>query len=159
MIIGSSKGWFNLKRKRRPGPKPPSGHFKCYQKRNDLLRELGFASYGAYLASDLWAGIRAERVRKYPTCILCPDAVENVHHLRYDAATLLGQTPHRLIGLCRACHERLEFDRGRKNNVRQANGVLFDLARQTERGRRWIRWYEQQDHVAKKESRKRRGRL
>lgn len=116
--------------KRRPQPlrrpKPPKRRDKApvvdYGRRDEILREMGYASYREYLASPLWAKIR-RRVfgRDEGKCRLCGKRGEQVHHQSYDARTLKGKILKRLLLLCKACHEAVEVDGlGRKRSAREA---------------------------------------
>lgn len=82
-----------------------------YAERDRLLRQMGFRSYQHYLGSSLWAEIR-ERVlrRDGRRCRICSVIATQVHHQRYDYATLRGKNPDNLMSLCHACHETVEFD-------------------------------------------------
>lgn len=82
-----------------------------YSYRNENLRAMGFRSYRAYLASDLWKQIRArvlertggrcERCRKRPA--------SQIHHRAYDPATLRGENIDSLTAACAGCHKRAEL--------------------------------------------------
>ena len=104
---------------------PPSP----YAVRNDTLRELGYRSYAAYLASGLWLSIRRAAIRRRRSCAACPDRATEVHHLAYDRATLLGEQPAHLIGLCSKHHRAIEFtDAGAKRHLAAVNVMLRKLA-------------------------------
>lgn len=105
--------------------------FSHYLKRKRVLRKLGFGSYAAYLASDLWRRIkRLVFAAKGNQCWLCVFRSANqVHHCRYSRLDLLGK---RLIGmfpLCDGCHVSIEFDEnGRKRTVPEMRQA-FNLAK------------------------------
>ena len=81
--------------------------------RNRILLEMGFANYGAYLASGLWWGIRAAvMARDNRTCRLClHSTATQVHHIEYDLPTLSGQANENMIAICRTCHVKVEYDK------------------------------------------------
>jgi hypothetical protein len=71
------------------------------------LRQLGYLSYGAYLASDHWQGFRKQyRASGRPQyCIACGDPEYQLHHRTYTrlGCELLGD----VIPLCRKCHVKV----------------------------------------------------
>mgnify|MGYP003945754463 CR=1 FL=1 len=82
-----------------------------YAERNEILAEIGFASYGAYLASDLWKSIRIEVFRlKGQRCSLCGNLAFQVHHTDYCMETLLGTDLSGLAPICEPCHDEVEVD-------------------------------------------------
>lgn len=87
----------------------------AYKKRNAVLREMGYASYKAYLASDLWKRIR-ERIlsRDDHRCRVCNATATEVHHQKYTRIVLEGGYLLALYSLCRRCHENIEFKGGEK---------------------------------------------
>lgn len=106
---------------------------KAYAKRDELLRQMGFASYEAYLKSDLWQWIKdrfKERWRGTDQwiCGLC-GTTDNLllHHRSYDLDVLCGtNTKHLLVPICPACHTKIEFDeQGKKRTLEDANRMLF----------------------------------
>lgn len=116
--------------KRRPdAPRPPKkrkkqgkGPVVDYSRRDEILRAMGYGSYGDYLRSPLWAKIR-RRVfgRDEGKCRICGERGEQVHHQSYDIRTLKGKKINRLLLLCRKCHEEVEVDGlGRKRPAREA---------------------------------------
>lgn len=73
-------------------------------------RYLGFSSYGEYLTSQHWSNIRALVLKKYAYhCVLCEKSATEVHHISYDMDVLLGVDTTKLVSLCRACHQSIEF--------------------------------------------------
>jgi len=83
-----------------------------YGRRNAILLEMGFKSYKAYLASDLWKSIR-QRVfdRDGGICRLClKRKAKSVHHVTYHEDTLRGETLDQLVSICGGCHVYSEFD-------------------------------------------------
>ena len=96
--------------------------------RQRVLRKLGFASYQEYLASDLWKGIR-ERVLADAnhTCRLCGRRATQVHHTRYNPATMRGMRLNELVPVCGRCHKDAEFEHDEKATLETANdGLGFD---------------------------------
>lgn len=110
--------------KRKPQPKPAKSKHG-YSARNRNLLALGFQSYRHYLKSDLWAEVRrlafAEHGRK---CRKCGAPATDMHHARYDMATLVGSDLTHLHPLCRDCHEAAEVQGSRKTNIAEANSRL-----------------------------------
>ena len=94
-------------------------------KRGFSYERLGFATYEAYLASDLWGNIR-ERVlaRDVWTCRLCGTAAEVVHHQDYSLETMRGRDITQLFSLCRPCHHSIEFDGDKKRTHSAAKDAL-----------------------------------
>lgn len=111
---------------------------KGYRGRKFALSELGYDSYPAYLASDDWKAIRAEKLRDYPKCFLCPAPASQVHHLDYDARTLLGLEPRLLVTLCDGCHGGIEFRGSEKRHLADANKELRRQAAGSGAGRKWL---------------------
>lgn len=96
-----------------------------YSRRDALLRSLGFASYGLYLNSDLWRGIRYRVLALAKRqCCRCGGPATEVHHAAYDAETLRGLSVKRLVAVCRECHEKAEFVGDRKTSLAEANSRL-----------------------------------
>lgn len=92
-----------------------------YQTRAMALREIGFASYAEYLASDLWKSIRAKVYAiAGHDCCLCGKPATELHHNRYHRNDLLGKRLRFIKPICRSCHEGIEFDEGKKVGVDQA---------------------------------------
>ena len=83
-----------------------------YARRNAILKKMGFSSYKAYLASDLWKSIR-QRVfdRDGGICRLClKRKAKSVHHITYHEDTLRGETLDQLVSICGGCHVYSEFN-------------------------------------------------
>lgn len=68
------------------------------------LTRLGFASYGQYLKSPLWASIRG-RLMARGECWACGGKPSCVHHSSYPLAALAGNDDSVLYALCDRCHE------------------------------------------------------
>lgn len=96
-----------------------------YRSRNAFLREIGFQSYAAYLASDLWKAIR-ERVFKLKgrKCFLCGGFASQLHHNRYRINDLTGKTLKYIKPICGDCHREIEFIQGQKATVSQAKSAF-----------------------------------
>lgn len=123
---------------------------KVYQQRDSLIRDIGHKSYATYLESITWGRIR-ERVmdRDKHKCRICSGKATAVHHLQYDRKTLLGQTLIHLIGICRHCHEGLEFKDGVKLSGEEVQKRYKDKAfrrslRNQQRQARSTWWREKQ---------------
>lgn len=111
---------------------------KCYEDRKTVLAQLGYATYQEYLAGEEWADIRAERLGKFPDCLLCGERANQVHHMEYSDRVLLGIERRLLVTLCGDCHKRIEWDGEIKRSLEDANKTLRELA--FERGNaRWLR--------------------
>lgn len=100
----------------------PNHRYRHYVARNKLLKHLGFESYEAYLASDLWKSIR-ERVMKKDgfKCRICGDRAVLVHHNLYRRRELLGQSIKGMRSLCSRCHKDIEFSDGAKVSLPEAS--------------------------------------
>lgn len=71
------------------------------------LRDLGFASYAAYLNSGLWARIRSRVFdAKGRQCLRCGGKARQVHHRLYSPAVMRGDDIEPLEPICGDCHER-----------------------------------------------------
>lgn len=70
------------------------------------LQRLGFHSYRAYLASDLWKGIR-QRVldRDCNQCRRCGFPATTVHHSNYGFDVMKGDRIEPLFAACGRCHQ------------------------------------------------------
>jgi hypothetical protein len=114
-----------------------------YRERDAILKEMGFTSYRAYLASPLWASIR-ERVmtRDRETCRLCPKPAAHVHHTRYDRATLEGRELKFLAAVCARCHRFVEFGAG---GEKRAEGMVGETYRRARHRRKAAIWAESTD--------------
>lgn len=83
---------------------------RSYSSRDYNLRLLGFASYRAYLDSELWDGIRREVfVARGSVCTLCPERATELHHGRYHRSDLTGLTRKHIHPICRGCHDKIEI--------------------------------------------------
>lgn len=96
------------------------------KKRFVYLRSLGFETYRQYLASELWAQIRAEVIGAVDgKCFRCGGRAVQVHHTTYSLAALSGKDKSTLRALCRGCHHFIEFHPdGRKARQSVANKKL-----------------------------------
>lgn len=126
MTVGPFVNWMarNL-------PKCVHGENRDYSKmgmsskqRDHVLRLYGFATYKAYLRSDLWASIRERAMRELKCCCGCGSRPTQVHHRCYSEANLLGHDLHGLVGLNGSCHYDIEFNGERKTSLGQANESL-----------------------------------
>lgn len=99
-----------------------------YAKRDEILAELGFASYGDYLKSDLWASIRKRVWMRYKRCATCHRRAKHIHHADYFRDTLDGSRIESLVPVCRDCHHRIEFYAdGLKRSVSEASRMLQEM--------------------------------
>ena len=110
---------------------------QTYAERNSVLRGLGYPSYAAYLASDLWREVRARAYREIGSvCKLCARPAQVVHHLSYSQEVLTGRDIRSgLAPLCNRCHERVErTPEGRKRSLRGAQEQYERLCKLYRRG-------------------------
>ena len=86
-----------------------------YKERNELLVEMGFKDYAAYLRSQRWKGIRLGVLnRDSASCIVCRRRANQVHHRSYASEVLLGEDTGPLVSICDGCHHTIEFCNGKK---------------------------------------------
>lgn len=99
-----------------------------YSSRNQNLLNLGFPDYAAYLASDLYRGIRRRVLAdRNHQCVCCGQEATQVHHERYTVADLLGETIDFLQAICVRCHEDVERDGKHKRPMSSACRRLQQL--------------------------------
>jgi len=85
---------------------------RTYVERNRMLVAMGFATYGDYLRSDLWAKIRARVFGECGNlCFVCGKWGHFVHHRQYTADNLAGRSLDGLSPVCKPCHDLIECDR------------------------------------------------
>ena len=100
----------------------------AYAKRNDVLKLMGFESYGDYLKSHLWHSIRANVLRLNPKCVACEKPSTEVHHGSYGYPTMSGSESQHLYSICRDHHQFIEFElNGEKRSPKLATRRLRDL--------------------------------
>ena len=118
-------------RKKRKRTAYHENHYLEYVERNKSLKEMGFNSYRAYLASKLWKKIRAEVLGDKPLCLICQKPAYEAHHLSYGKDVLLGKDLTQIVSLCGDCHHKIEFRNrdGKKLNPAQASGKLQQMLR------------------------------
>lgn len=76
------------------------------------LERLGFKTYGDYLKSALWKGIRKRVLtRDKNKCKDCGDRAIQVHHEQYDPYTMAGKDLQHLRSVCDRCHCVIEANR------------------------------------------------
>lgn len=96
-----------------------------YSSRNANLRRMGFASYAAYLKSDLWKAVRVLVYKaKGRNCYLCGSEATVLHHNRYHENDLSGRRLRFISPICRRCHESVEFRDGKKSTLAQAKSTF-----------------------------------
>jgi hypothetical protein len=107
-----------------------------YAERRASLAAIGFASYQAFLASDLWADTKARVYRqKGRECLVCGDRAVVVHHSRYAVEDLRGRCLDFLFPLCHGCHEGIEYAGSNKlalHDVRERLQRILEEKRPTE---------------------------
>ena len=108
---------------------------RTYAERNALLREIGFADYQEYLASDLWRGISARVMAKGKRCWVCRRraSARQCHHDQYTRRNLLGETTEGIYPVCPICHRALEFKAGKKLDLLAARAECRRLRKR----KRW----------------------
>ncbi len=94
------------RRQRRQAGRRPAA---SYGERDGYLRQLGFSTYQAYLASPLWQEIRARKLAKHRRCQLCDRWASQVHHSKYTLQNLQGRSGKWLLSICGGCHLKVEF--------------------------------------------------
>lgn len=88
-----------------------SGPGGSYKDRNKHLARLGFADYGEYLSSSLWARVRGRAFAANGNkCHICRNAAVQIHHMWYGMSDLNGHRMCNLHPICRPCHEEVEHD-------------------------------------------------
>lgn len=139
MSIIGRRNLGRLKSRKREPSDEDRKNFERYYKRNDLLSELGYASYKEYLQSDDWKMIRARILAANNLCVMCESKATQVHHVKYYASVMLGISDTRLASLCGKCHETIEIkENGDKRRPGLANEMLFREAAKTAAGRKWL---------------------
>lgn len=125
----------------------------AWQIRRASLETLGFTSYQDYLDSELWQTIRRQVLDRDLHRCRCRKAATQVHHSDYSVATLRGERLHRLVSVCRRCHEigslvdgrvvspvvtdaRLKILRMRTRTAKQRRRLARMLPAATERAQR-----------------------
>jgi hypothetical protein len=128
VLLQDGRMSFRTKRRKRKAPKRENiGRplVRSYSPRKAALKELGFASYPAYLRSELWQSIRADILADNPDCIRCRGPANCVHHSNYNVAVLNGTDRRHLYSICDDCHKLAEFDQhGKKTTIGRANRFL-----------------------------------
>jgi hypothetical protein len=96
---------------------------RWYDKRDAVLKRLGYDSYKDYLKSPGWKKIRTRVLsRCQGKCEVCGvNKPTQVHHRSYCMMTMLGKRLEFLVGCCRNCHENAEFEETRKVSPYRAN--------------------------------------
>lgn len=94
-----------------------------YDKRDGILKEMGYSSYSTYLKSPLWADIRLRALLGNRHCG-CGSPATQVHHREYTSANLTGESLRGLLPVCRYCHRQAEIAGGKKTSLKEANARL-----------------------------------
>ncbi len=99
---------------------------RIYRERDKILLRMGFKSYKAYLASDLWKRIKAKVLRISSKCVVCGRPATQIHHRSYDYRVLVGMDCKSLEPLCAKHHIEIEYGNksGLKLSTETANGKL-----------------------------------
>lgn len=87
--------------------------------------------YAEYLASELWQSIRI-RVFERDKCLcrVCGLRANQVHHMKYDRATIKGVTLKYLISICGSCHTKISlFSNDKKRSAEETKIKLMELMR------------------------------
>ncbi len=106
---------------------------ETYTSRRENLSLLGFASYGDYLTSELWLGIRVKVIPEGTLCKTCGKRpAKQVHHQSYSLDVLNGLNLAALIPVCGGCHMRIEFTgskvkRSLQGSITQCEQMLVKL--------------------------------
>jgi hypothetical protein len=96
-----------------------------YGKRNEILKSMGFLSYGEYLKSELWQIIRNKVLQRNENkCQLCGKPAKVVHHAGYYEEQLRGDELSHLFSLCHFCHRKIEFDSTEYDRKLSAESVI-----------------------------------
>ena len=91
------------------------GGSNTYRVRAEALKVLGFDSYADYLASPGWAAIKKLVMeRSNGHCEVCGKRAYTAHHVTYSVPVLTGRDLSQLVAVCRGCHNRTEFEDGKK---------------------------------------------
>ncbi len=103
-----------------------SNRFNWYARRDESLRELGYAGYAEYLDSDLWRSIRGVVLkRSVGVCEVCRVArATQVHHRNYSSAVMRGERNDLLVPVCGPCHTHAEFNGKKKVSLNEANSRI-----------------------------------
>ena len=102
----------------------------AYDKRDALVRRLGYVSYQGYLRSAMWAQIRRVVINGFTLCHFCSRLASQVHHGEYTLRNLSGKSLRGLYPVCDACHEAGEYTtNGRKLSPVDATRRMRMLAR------------------------------
>ena len=127
----ADKSWIKLCRF-----KPGEYDRSPYIKRDQIVKSLGFASFGEYLQSPLWAEVRNKAFeRNGAFCVRCGGDATQIHHASYSRPNLTGRDVRRLKPVCSTCHERAERHKktGSLFGLRAANQYL--QGRRSKRGK------------------------
>lgn len=109
-------------KKDKPKYKPNyKNKYWLYEKRNAILKELGYNSYSEYLNSELWKNIRSEILKTRWSCEICGDKSTVLHHKAYNKMTLIGKANFNILSLCNSCHFKVEFTDNKKLTLQQSN--------------------------------------
>lgn len=100
------------------------GGWSIYSERDKMLLELGFPSYSAYLASELWQSIRTRVFKQRGReCFGCGKFAVSVHHNKYTRDNLSGRRISNLFPVCHQCHKDVELKDGKQ---KVAPNIVFN---------------------------------
>lgn len=112
--------------------------FNAYEKRNAIIREMGYSSYADYLSSPLWWEIRSRVLdRDGHKCRACGHHANQVHHRKYSVLAMAGSDLSDLESICGKCHKRIEFRYSTKRPLHMANTKLTAKARKLQKHMAW----------------------
>lgn len=108
-----------------------------WTQRSIVLASLGYPDYETYLESDRWALIRGQVLARDRYLCGCGKKATQVHHRKYDEATLLGETLDYMVAICAPCHRFGSVDHdGRLTTPEEADRRIDAL--QSSRGDRAV---------------------
>lgn len=106
---------------------------RTYAERDSVLRSMGFKSYPAYLASELWSSIRARVIDRDLKCRICNGKGSSCHHVSYSKDALNGDDIDFIIYTCKSCHKHIEFRGERKRPFIQSRRITIELMAKAEK--------------------------
>ena len=130
MVQRNKKRRFKSRKHKYSNRVKPGQDMDAYAIRNEILLELGFRDYRAYLRSKLWKSIRERKLAVDPLCFGCnrsgDSAMMQVHHGEYTRTNLTGESQAGLFSICSRCHHWIEVTKsGYKRNPEQATRELY----------------------------------
>lgn len=126
-LSGGNLGWamYSSNKIRDTPPQMVADNFDEYSERNQIVADMGYSGYPAYLAGKAWIELRELILKRDPLCACCDRRPSvQVHHRRYSKAALEGEDLTALIGVCAGCHRMAEFHDGIKQSPANASAWL-----------------------------------